>query len=194
MPTPNATSAPGRAPTLHGPAAGSPGRSDASGELASGSGRPARPERPARLDRPGRLDRPARPDRPDRLGRRVRRGAVPVLLALAAFGAAAFGTGPGAGVGAGLDPGLVPIVRFMAVTKLLLALCTAVAVGVRYGRTDRGRRLVAGLVASLCMAAGAGLIWSAAAFGPAFAAFLTGATIVALLVVKELGSSLRRRP
>ena len=91
----------------------------------------------------------------------------------------------------GIDPGLVPIVRFMAGTKLALAVAVAVAVGVRY---PRGRRRVAGTLAATAMAAGAGLIWAGGAFGAAFATFLAGIAIAALLVVKELEASLRRRP
>ena len=117
----------------------------------------------------------------------VPRTVGPVAAALGGFCLTAFALGGGSGV----DPGLVPIVRFMAGTKLVLAVAVAVAVGARY---PEGRRRGAGTAAAAAMAAGAGLIWSGGAFGAAFAIFLAGIAIAALLVMKELEASLRRRP
>ena len=95
---------------------------------------------------------------------------------------------------ASLDAGLAPIVRFMGGTKLALALLVAGLCLVRYGSPERRRRLVAGLAAAVCMAFGAGLIWSGGGFGAGFAAFAGGLCIAALLVMKELEASLKRRP
>ncbi len=96
------------------------------------------------------------------------------------------------------DPDLVPIVRFMGATKLALALAVAAAAGLRYGgcagRSRTSRRLGVGIGAAACMGAGAGLIWSGAAFGGGFAAFLVGALLAGALVMRELAASLRRRP
>ena len=115
------------------------------------------------------------------------RTVAPAAAALGGFCLSAFALDGGSGI----DPGLVPIVRFMAATKLVLAVAVAAAVGARY---PRGHRRGAGTVAATAMAAGAGLIWTGGAFGAAFATFLPGIAVAALLVVKELEASLRRRP
>ena len=131
--------------------------------------------------------------RPAPAARPTRRTVVVVGASLAA--APAFGLALLAGsADASLDAGLVPIVRFMGGTKLALAFLVAGLSIARYARPERRRRLVAGLVAAVLMAFGAGLIWSGGGFGAGFAAFASGLAAAALLVMKELEASLKRRP
>ena len=118
--------------------------------------------------------------------------AAAVATGVAGLGfACALAIAPG---GAATDPGLVPIVRFMGGTKLALALLVGWLAIVRYARPERRRRLIAGAVASGAMAFGAGLIWSGTGFAGGFAAFASGLAVAALLAIKELEASLKRRP
>ena len=131
--------------------------------------------------------RPADAARPTR---RTVAVAGALLAAAPAFGLALLA----GSADASLDAGLAPIVRFMGGTKLALAFLVAGLSIARYARPERRRRLVAGLVAAVLMAFGAGLIWSGGGFGAGFAAFASGLAVTALLVMKELEASLKRRP
>ena len=130
------------------------------------------------------------PPRPAPSHRRVAAATLALLVAGFPF---ALATLAGAGA-APADAGLVPIVRFMGGTKLALALLVAGLAALRYAGPERRRRRVTGLLAGACMGLGAGLIWSGAGFGSGFAVFAVGLALAALLCMKELEASLRRRP
>ena len=120
------------------------------------------------------------------LSRRSLLFVLPAVVFLVAF---AIGASTG---GDAADPGMLPIVRFMAALKLALGFGGAVAVSLLCGRSRR--RWFAGLAGAAGMSLGAGFVWSASAFGAGFICFVAGAAVVLVLLLAELQrGDLRRR-
>jgi len=112
--------------------------------------------------------------------------AVPLVATFVLF---LLGTTAGGAIG---DRDMLPLVRFLALVKLALGIGTCVFVN-RYC-THSLTRWAVGQTAAVCMGLGAGLVWSASAFGIGFAAFMTGIVLATLLLAKELERRNRRRP
>lgn len=111
--------------------------------------------------------------------------AIPALAALVLFIVAALFGGDIA------DRGLLPLVRFISLLMLALAIYTSVMVG-RYCSYSPTRWKV-GQVAAACIALAGGLVWSASSFGLGFVLFMTGTFMCAVLIFKEMERKTNRR-
>lgn len=119
-------------------------------------------------------------------------GRALALASLAGFAGFALGYAASAAASTSADPELTVLLRFMALTKLAMALGAAVLVDWRLRYPASSGVAAAYLIAICVMAAVPGLIWSMAYMIPAAAAF-HGAMLLALLTALQDGKLRRRR-
>lgn len=103
---------------------------------------------------------------------------LPILFILCAFAVSA---SSGEEI---LDRGILPLVRFLSLLALASAIFSVFVVSQRcvYSR----KRWIVGQVAAVCMAYGAGHLWTATAYGSGFTFYMVGVLLIVMLIVKEI--------
>lgn len=110
---------------------------------------------------------------------------VPILVILGLFAVSA---SSGADI---QDRGILPIVRFLGLLSLAMAIFSTIVVSTRCVHSYT--RWGVGQAAAVLMGFGAGYLWSATSYGLGFTFFMIGVLLIVALFVKELERRGQRR-